>query len=406
MRILFLLTQDLHSPSGLGRYYPLAKELLRLGNQVTIAALHSDFESLTVKRQVLNGIDVRYVAPMHVKKRGDTKTYYPPLQLMVLAARAAAALTRAGLQIPADILHVGKPHPMNAIAGLAARSLRGRALFLDLDDVEAASNRFQGGWQQQGVAFFEKIMPGQAAHITTNTQYLRGRLMERGIPPSSITYLPNGIDRERFAAPDPAQLDALRCDLGLVGKKVLLFIGTLSLPSHPVDLLLTAFQRISCEDPEARLLVVGGGEDYGTLHRLASDLGISSAVRFTGRVTPDQVPAYYSLAGASVDPVRDDEAARGRSPLKLFESWACGTPFISCDVGDRRDLLGDPPAGVLVRPGEPESLAQAIRQVLYDPPFSAELVARGKQRVVEYTWDRLAKKLDKVYREFLERKTA
>ncbi len=46
MRILFLLTQDLDSPSGAGRYQPMAKYLTKLGHQVTIAALHSNYFSL------------------------------------------------------------------------------------------------------------------------------------------------------------------------------------------------------------------------------------------------------------------------------------------------------------------------------------------------------------------------
>ena len=53
MRIHFLLTQDLESPSGLGRYFPMARELVRLGHQVTISALHSDYANLKHKDEVV-----------------------------------------------------------------------------------------------------------------------------------------------------------------------------------------------------------------------------------------------------------------------------------------------------------------------------------------------------------------
>jgi hypothetical protein len=46
-KITFLLTQDLESPSGLGRYWPMARYLAALGHQVKIGALHSNFNSLS-----------------------------------------------------------------------------------------------------------------------------------------------------------------------------------------------------------------------------------------------------------------------------------------------------------------------------------------------------------------------
>jgi glycosyltransferase involved in cell wall biosynthesis len=124
-------------------------------------------------------------------------------------------------------------------------------------------------------------------------------------------------------------------------------------------------------------------------------------VIFLGRVAPQEVPLYYHLADVSVDPVYDDGAARGRSPLKLFESWACGVPFVSGDVGDRRKLLGQPPAGLLTKPGDPVSLGEAILRVLGDPDLGAALCRRGRERVRDYNWGKLARNLESEYRRSL-----
>lgn len=118
---------------------------------------------------------------------------------------------------------------------------------------------------------------------------------------------------------------------------------------------------------------------------------------FTGRVPPNEVGQYYALADLSIDPVFDNDAARGRSPLKLFESWACGVPFITADVGDRRELVGDPPAGIVTRPGDEGALADAIINILRDPALADQLKKRGYQRVQEFSWDRLAQKMESVY---------
>lgn len=397
MRILFLLTQDLESPAGVGRYFPLARELAKLGHQVSIAALHANLEALYQKRFKRDGVNVEYVAPMHVRKQNHNKLYYPTHQLLPLIVRATWALSRAALGTPADIIHIGKPHPMNGLAGLVARYGRGRRIFLDCDDYEAVTGHFSGVWQRHVVAFFEDRLPHRVHHITANTYFLRDRLLALGIPPEYITYLPNGVDRVRFTSPPLDRVEERRAALGLRGKKVVAFIGSLSKPSHPVDLLLDAFLLIHQAQSQTVLLIVGGGEELEPLQVKVRAMGLENSVRFCGRVPASEVPIYYHLADVSVDPVHDDDIARSRLPLKLFESWACGVPFVTGDVGDRRAILGTPPAGVLTAPGDSASLARAILHILECPDLAVSLRQRGLERVELFSWERLARKLEAVY---------
>ena len=367
MKIHFLLTQDLESPSGLGRYGPMARQLASLGHQVQVTALHSAYDELDEKHQMIGNATVEYVAPMHVRKHGNLKTYYSSTKLLQITSRATWRLLQSALSSQADIIHIGKPHPMNSLAGLGAKLLRGQTVFLDCDDYEAGVGHFRSAWQKSGVVFFEDRMPFRVQHITTNTYFTRDRLIGLGVAPQVISYISNGIDRERFKAPDRGELTALHGKLGLEGKKVVAFIGSLSRPGHPVDLLFQAFAYVLGQSPNSVLLLVGGGDDYPRLVEQARQMGIAASVAFCGRISPERVAQYYHLAHVSIDPVLDDGAARGRSPLKLFESWACGVPFVPCDVGDRRRLLtaegaSGPPAGLLASPGDPESLADQIRR--------------------------------------------
>jgi glycosyltransferase involved in cell wall biosynthesis len=82
----------------------------------------------------------------------------------------------------------------------------------------------------------------------------------------------------------------------------------------------------------------------------------------------------------------------------LFESWACGVPFVSADVGDRALLLGDPPAGRLAQPGNADALAAALLEVILNPTISAQLIQRGFHRVEQYYWDTIGQQLDLLYR--------
>jgi glycosyltransferase involved in cell wall biosynthesis len=398
MKILFLLTQDMESPAGAGRYYPLARGLVKLGHQVTIAALHADYGSLPETHFEHKGVEIHYVAQMHVLKKGNRKLYYAPHKLVGLMAQATWALGRAALSVPADIVHIGKPHPMNSMAGLLAQHLKGKRVFLDCDDLEIATSHFSGQWQKWVVALFEDGMPKRVHHVTTHTYYLRDRLIHLGVPAGRITYLPNGVDTERFTRADPGEQEELRSSLNLQGKQVVAFIGSLSLPSHPVDLLLEAYQAVKEAVPNSVLLIVGGGEEYERLVGRVQEMGLSDSTAFTGRIPADKVPLYYRLADVLVDPVLDNEVGRSRLPLKMFESWISEVPFVTADVGDRRIVMGEPPAGLLAAPGDAHSLADQICQVLQNEELANQLRRQGRERISQYAWDKLAQDLDEAYR--------
>jgi glycosyltransferase involved in cell wall biosynthesis len=396
MRIAFLLTQSLESPSGLGRYWPLAKELARLGHAVTVLALHPDYGALQQRQFTRDGVRVHYVAQMHVLKRASSKRYFGPLRLLWVVARATWGLAWSALRTPSDAYHLGKPHPMNGLAGWLLHLL-GRRVYLDCDDYEAASNRFGGDWQRKTVAFFEDRLPEIALGITANTRFIALRLETLGIPAGRIVYLPNGIDRARFSPSACADVARLRQRLALGDRRVVLYVGSMSLASHAVDLLLEAFVMVRQVVPQAVLLLVGGGEDYDALQFHARDQGLAGSVLFVGRVSPDRVPAYYALAEVSVDPVRDDWVARSRSPLKLFESLAVGTPVVTGNVGDRRECLDGGRAGVLVPPDNARALADGIAYVLQHPQEAASMRQAAKSARERYYWDVLVHDFGRVY---------
>ena len=212
MRILYILTQDLSSPSGIGRYFPLAKELAKLGNDIYLLALHPDFTHLGNKRQIQSGVNIHYVAPMHVKKSGNIKSYYSTTRLVYQSALATFQLTRSAWKIPADIVHIAKAHPMNGIAGLL-KGIQKNQLYVDCDDDEAGSGVFKNQYQRKLISWFKKEIPLKADYVTTNTHYTENRLVNFGIEPNRIIYLSSGVDMDRFHPPDPIVIQDLRIAL-------------------------------------------------------------------------------------------------------------------------------------------------------------------------------------------------
>jgi len=259
--LLMLLSQDLSSPSGLGRYFPLAKYLVRLNYRVTILALHSNFESEKKRDFWDQGVHVRYVSQMHVRKVDNKTKYFSAIDLIKTSLAATSALLKEAMKESPDMVFVGKPHPMNGIAGFKVARKKSIPLIVDCDDYEAESNRIGFPLQKTILKFFENSLPKKADLVTTNTYFNIERMQKLGVDENKIYYLPNGVDTDRFQMVSADRLSNLRDSLGLGDNKVVAYLGSLNLANHPVDLLIQSFAKIAQKHDKVRLLIVGGGGD-------------------------------------------------------------------------------------------------------------------------------------------------
>jgi len=195
------------------------------------------------------------------------------------------------------------------------------------------------------------------------------------------------VSSERFVPPSAAAIVEFRRRHQLEGRPVIVYVGSLNLVNHPVDLLLEGFARIVVKEaPGAILMLVGGGADLAWLQNRAMELGIGENVRFVGRVPPDDVPVYYAAADISVDPVRNDPVAQARSPLKLYESLVVGTPIVTGDIGDRRLALDDNEA-MLVPPGDVNALGKRLLALLQDDVARARLQRWALDHRKQFCWE-------------------
>ena len=394
MKIAFALTQSMESPGGLSRFGPLARGLVSIGHEVELYALHPDFANLQRRAYSDQGVHVHLVSQMHVQKTKMRKTYFSPGQLIVVALSATLRLAQALYRSEAEVIQVCKAHPMNILAARLAR--RGRPLYFDCDDYEAQINHFGAGWQRRIVSYFEDSVVKDAAALTVNTRFLQQRFIGLGYPPEKILFIPNGVERIRFAGPFDHL--SLRQRLGIdPNAPLVVYTGTLGIQSHPVDLILEGFPLVLQRLPATRLLIVGSGEDYDVLQTLAVQLGIAGSVLFTGHVPGDEVPHYLAAADVSVDPIHDDDIARSRSPLKIYESLAVGTPVVSSPVGDRESLLDGDRFGLLVAPGSSEALAEGLLQLLTNHSMRQQMRANALQDREQWYWEHLVQTFSQVY---------
>jgi len=380
-RIVFLNTTSVKSPYTGGRCIPIARALAKRGYEVHIVTLHHAFTRRT-SRSYPGGITVHHVGQMHVYKSAHTTQYFSLARLIRVVLWGTWAIFKTGLALEGDIYHIGKPHPQNSISGLLIRGIAKRSsrLFLDYDDIESASNVTRSPWQRWGLHAFETYVPRYVDGITYHSTYLGSRLSQRGIPAHQCFRLPSIVESRRFQCVQEGTVKRWRRRLGLLPtESVVMYVGTISLANHPVDMLIDAFVLLRSKGVRARLVVAGGGPDLEWLRHYAVERGVIEQTTFVGRVPFSDVPALLQLATVTVDPVHDDVVARARWPLKIAESLVAGVPVVTGDVGDRHEMLGRGAAGILVSPGDERALADGIASVLNDPGRLAQLRKGAKE---------------------------
>jgi len=153
------------------------------------------------------------------------------------------------------------------------------------------------------------------------------------------------------------------------------------------DVLIRAMPRVAGQFPAVRLLMIGTGPRETTLVQLASSLGVSDQVDFTGWLPHDHVLREVATAAVAVVP---SDAQEGFG-LVVAEAMACQTPIVASRIPVFEELLTeDGRCGLFFKKKSPESLSETICRVLSLPEGAAERAARARLRVAErFSADRM-----------------
>jgi len=156
--------------------------------------------------------------------------------------------------------------------------------------------------------------------------------------------------------------------------------------------LVPAFARVHAAIPQARLQLVGDGPLRGILEHQVGSLGLAGRVELLGE--REDVAAFLDEAACVVLPSRIE----GFSYV-LLEAMARGVPCIATAVGGTPDLIESGRSGLLVRPEDPQALADAITTVLADPVQAGRLGEAARRRVAtEFSRERMITQTVEAYR--------
>lgn len=356
MRVLLVCPYAWTTPGGVGTHVAsLADRLRRRGHEVRILA--------PADGDVPPGvIGVGRSVPIRFNGAVARLAFGPRVRMRV---RMAMRRTRP------DVVHVHEPFVPSAsmLAALASR-VPVVATFHAAGDPSRIARVARGVLRLLTRKVTVKIAVSEEARRTA----------ERIIA-GPFRIVPNGIDAARFA--DVPPLDP--------GSETVVYFGRLD-PRKGVHVLCEAFPAVAAARPAARLIVAGEGPEREACER-AIPATLRDRVSFLGRVSDEALPAVIGQASVVALP-----ALRGESfGIVLVEAMAAGRPVVATANPGFAAVARHEREALLVPPGDPAALAEAILRVMDDPALARSLVAAGRIRAAEFDWDRIVADVERAY---------
>ncbi|KUN25560.1 alpha-(1-2)-phosphatidylinositol mannosyltransferase [Streptomyces corchorusii] len=260
----------------------------------------------------------------------------------------------------------------------------------------ATTHGHEAGWAQLPAARQLLRRIGESTDTMTYLgEYTRSRIATALTPQaaSRMAQLPPGVDEKTFHPGSGG--DEVRARLGLTDRPVVVCVSRL-VPRKGQDTLIRAMPRILAAEPDAVLLIVGGGPYEKDLRRLVHETGVAGSVRFTGAVPWSELPAHYGAGDVFAMPCRTRRGGLDVEGLGIvyLEASATGLPVVAGDSGGAPDAVLEGETGWVVRGGSVEQTAERIVALLADAGLRRRMGERGRRWVEErWRWDLLAERL-------------
>jgi rhamnosyl/mannosyltransferase len=149
------------------------------------------------------------------------------------------------------------------------------------------------------------------------------------------------------------------------------------------------------QDLNATLLIVGGGPLEHDIRRRIHNLGLEHKVILRGSIDDTSLVAHIQASDLTILPSTHRSEAFG---LVMLQAQACGRPVVCSDLAGLSTVNVHLHTGLLVPPGKPSALADAINRLLRDPGLRLRMGQAGRRQVEQqYTATRMVKQIEEVY---------
>lgn len=351
--------------------------------------------------------DVETVDGLVFHRTAGLPSGVPPFREFGEVSELTASIAALAQDWRPDIIHAHSP-ALGGLAALRAARLLGVPMVYEIRafwEDAAVGNKTgrEGSAKYRLTRALETQVAQSADALFTICDGLRDDLISRGISSGKIGVMRNGVDLSLFGDPPPRDT-ALATELGIPeGAPVIGYIGSFY-DYEGLDDLIAAVPALRKRHPEARLLMVGGGELEMPLRVAAACLREREreAVIFTGRVPHAEVERYYSLIDVLAYPRKASRLTDLVTPLKPLEAMAQRRLVAASDVGGHRELITHDVTGTLFTPDDPAACAVALADLLDAREGWEAMREAGVAHVRErHDWARNAARYLSVYQELL-----
>jgi len=361
-KLKIVVLSSFWEPQMLGGAEKMVKEVVeRLGQRHEITMVTGLFDKTVPRHEARPAFNIVRVGIGH--KQID-KVLYPIL---------AALKTKS---IKPQIAHA----IMESYAGAALVFLKyfaprvKRILTLQSGDLDDSSK--QAKWYIRAPW---KLIHTSPDIVTAISHFLAQRAERLGMPKERILITPNGVDLSNCPRNLPKE------------KNRVIIVSRLSWEkAHKY--ILRAWPEVIQAVPEARFVIVGGGDERGDIEKLIKELNIGDSVEMTGELP--NIEAIKEIAKSEV--FICPSLAEGLGVV-FIEAQACGTPPIGTRVGGIPDVIQDGENGLLIEPKNSEQIAEAIVKLLTDKELRESLAKKGLETSRKFEWGAIMDKIEEIY---------
>ncbi len=230
----------------------------------------------------------------------------------------------------------------------------------------------------------EWMLTYEANEVIVNSNYMKSEVQRLfGLPFEKINVVPNGVNLNKFTGMDRDY--SFRRKYAMDNEKIILFIGRL-VYEKGVQNLIAAMPKVLDSYHDAKLVIAGKGGMLDELKAQADYLGISNKVYFAGYMNGKDVERMYKAADISVFPSTYEPFG-----IVALEGMLAERPIVVSDAGGLGEIVEHRVTGMKSYCGNPNSIADSILELLFNPELCDNIVKNAKMKVKEnYNWQKIA----------------
>jgi glycosyltransferase involved in cell wall biosynthesis len=238
--------------------------------------------------------------------------------------------------------------------------------------------------QRRAARLMEKLLAPRTAHFIAVARH-EARVIRRArlCSQKRLSVIYNGIDLEEFdeILNSTTETQNSKFTIGCFGR--------LTRQKNQAA-LLRALPLVHRKVPQARLLLVGSGEDERMLRTLSENLKLAGAVTFAGEI--EEARPHYLRCNIAAQPSRWEGC-----PYSILEAMAARRAIVATGVGGVPEVLHTP-AGIIYRVTRPEILAEHLTALMQDEGYRKQMGQKARQLIEErFTATRMVERTIEVY---------